>query len=247
MEQYSLERTVPFPECDLKNLWKLSGILRQMQEIGALHLEALQMGFQKLWDEGYVFLLSKILLRIERRPAGGEELRVVTWPRPPKGAQFLRDISFYSRDGREILRAQTAWMLADPHSHRICRPSEYPYRIPYADMPYTDEAARMKCRAPEALRPVGEREVRYSDLDTNGHVNNAVYGDILCDFLPFEEISSRELAVFKIHYAREARWGDRIRLFLGENGSEGRYLLGESGGEKCFEAEVEYRPESAKE
>ncbi|MDD2955549.1 MAG: thioesterase [Oscillospiraceae bacterium] len=242
MEGFERKIIVPMPECDIKNRWKLSCIMRQMQEVGAQHLEALDMGFQKLWDEGFVFLLSKILLEIRRRPVGGERLRVVTQPRPPKGAQFLRDICFYDQNGEEIICAGTAWMLADPVSRTIRRPAEYPYVIPYAQEPYSDAAAKLKCRAPETLEPLGSREVRYSDLDTNGHVNNAVYGDIVCDHLPMEEIRRREIARFKIHYAREARSGDILELFGGALTADSRYQLGKRGEEKCFEAEVEYGP-----
>lgn len=241
MERYSIEVRVPVSECDIKNRWKFSCILRRMQEISSLHLEAVNAGYQELWEEGYVFLLSKILLRAARRPLAGEKLRIVTWPIPPKGAQFLRNVSFYDEAGCEIIYSQSAWILADPHSHRVYRPVEYPYRIPYEDGPFTAEAAGLRWKAPEGLEAAGERAVRYSDLDNNGHMNNAVYGDIICDFLPFEELSSREISVLKIRYVHEARHGDRLAVFSGKKeDTGGRYLMGERCGEKCFEAEVEY-------
>ena len=56
------------------------------------------------------------------------------------------------------------------------------------------------------------RQVKYSDLDSNSHVNNAVYADIVCDTLPLDWLVEREIKKFGIMYQKEALAGQVIEL-----------------------------------
>jgi acyl-ACP thioesterase len=88
----------------------------------------------------------------------------------------------------------------------------------------------------EELCEFGERRIVYSDLDYNMHMNNTKYADMLCDFIPLEEVS--RLRGMSLTYLHEARFGDTIRL-LGQKSDEG-YLFRtvNEEGTSCIEAQV---------
>ena len=61
------------------------------------------------------------------------------------------------------------------------------------------------------------RIVRYSDIDINGHVNNARYVEWVCDLLGEKYFSAHTARGLDINYVGEARMGEDIRLELSEN------------------------------
>ncbi len=247
MEKTSFEKKIqlPYPECDIRNRIKLSNVMRHIQEVSGEHLEALGLHHTLLWEEGFVYLLTRVELHIARLPSALEEMRVVTWPRPCKGAQSMRDVSFYDAAGRELIAARTAWVLADPHTHRLHRPSELPHEIPIGPAPEGYRPpVQDRVRRPEGLEPAGWREVRYSDIDCNLHMNNAVYSDIVCDFLPFDLLQGREIAEYRIHFIKEAALGDRLAVYCAPLPSvENTWYAGADrpDGSACFEAVIRFQ------
>lgn len=221
-------------ECDFHGRMCLKAVLQHMQEISSAHLDALGLPYPLLREHRQVFLLSKIRLEMTRRPAAAEYFALETLALAPVGAQFIRRNTFSDSEGRLLMRADSRWMLVDPDSHHILRPAEF-----IGDLRYTDGGAsslpRYRLQAPQAL-PVGEREVRFSDLDVNRHMNNAVYVDICEDFLPREAAIAGEPRSFYIHYRSEARLGDRLRVFRGEAGPGSYYFNAQKADGLCFEA-----------
>ena len=95
---------------------------------------------------------------------------------------------------------------------------------------------------PEQHELIGKRKIRYSDLDGNGHVYNAVYGDIVSDFLP-EELIQRQIVGFQINYQTEAVLGEELDLFLASDPMDENswYIEGRNAaGGNCFLSRVEF-------
>ena len=69
--RYAKEIRVPYPECDIHNHWKLSYIMRAVQQIASDQLDDLGMTFAKLYSEGYVFLLSREYLEFHQGITAG--------------------------------------------------------------------------------------------------------------------------------------------------------------------------------
>ena len=87
----------------------------------------------------------------------------------------------------------------------------------------------------EGLEELGTRQVVWSDLDGNGHVFSANYGDIIWDYLPrdLQELTPRE---FYINYSHEATFGEELRL-VGFRNPDGSYLMeGVGPHAACFTA-----------
>ena len=226
-------------ECDLRDRMKLSWLMRRQQQGGEEQLLSLGMGYQKLFDEGMVFLISKIVGEIIQMPRYQQEIAVMTCPLPPRSATFLRETRVEDRStGRLLSRMVTAWMLVNPVDRRILRPSAFPYQMVMGE--FTDDPSIFRFRAPQG-EPVGGRTVGYSDLDINGHVNNAVYGDIAEDFLPLEVVQQQELAGFAFHYQNEALAGDRLTICRAQPQEQEWFVTGDGPQQRCFEARRTFR------
>ena len=66
-----------------------------------------------------------------------------------------------------------------------------------------------------------------------------VYGDLVCDVLPFEELVNRGIREFRIVFRHEARYGEELGLQLFHDREEDCwYVTGHRADGPCFEAQV---------
>ena len=227
---YSKQIKVQLSECDLKGRLRLSCLMRQMQQVGEDQLEQLGIGYRKTLEEhSMVFLLARIALQIERMPRGGETITLTTRPLEAVKAQFFRETVVRDAEGNLLLTAWSAWLLFDPATRRVLRPSRFPYALDCGPAP---DQGVFDFQPPQGI-PVGKRVVRFSDVDVNRHLTNSVYSDIAYDCLPWQVAEEGELAGVCIHFQSEARPGETIDLFTVQEGNT-HYIYGTIEGRACF-------------
>lgn len=235
IRQYENHWRVATFEVDAQSEMKLSTMLRICQETSEKHLAALGVGYEKLKEDGMVFLITKSESTIKRMPAHTEELRVVTKPQGVRGAEFYRDYEFFVGE-ESIAYVMQCSVAANTQTHRILHPRKFAaYGLDASANGVTDHVlSRIKI---EGLTFLGERVIRYSDLDYNGHLNNAIYGDIFYDFAP-GGIMGKKLTRVQINFVNESLLGEVIRIFGAEK--DGQVLLyGENSRGRAFEASAE--------
>lgn len=224
---------------------KYSMILRLLQEAAGRHLEELGLSYLVLREQhGMVFLLVEAAVCIHRLPAYGETVQAETWFCGVEGVKFGRGL--YIRSGDELcIELGSHWVLVDPETHRILRPSKFPVpagrqATPDGPMPVPLEKQRPGLLFGKEGEPVpgvcraGKRIVRYSDLDSNGHVNNAVYVDMLCDFFP-DGFAGHAFSSFKIDFLGEAKEQDIIGIRARRQGNT-VFFEGQVESHPCFVA-----------
>ncbi|MEG0615526.1 MAG: thioesterase, partial [Oscillospiraceae bacterium] len=81
---------LPFYDCDYVKRAKISTILKITAQIAGKDYTDRGLGHRFLWDEGYVFLLSRISIHIHRYPVEPEKLVTSTWESGRSGAMFMR-------------------------------------------------------------------------------------------------------------------------------------------------------------
>lgn len=227
-------------ECDQKGKIKLSYILRHMQEISGEHLEEIGLPYMELYRQGQVFLLSKMDLTVSRRPEMEEVVTFYTSPKQPIGAQYIRCNDVVDAKGEIILHADTSWLLVDPESRRILRPKDFVGQLPLNETFDKKKLQDMKIPMVSVCEEAGEREIRYSDLDVNRHMNNAAYADVIFDYLPDEVSENQEPSFLRIHFQNEALLHERLRIFRAQMEDQSWYLSAEKQSGKCFEAWIKF-------
>lgn len=221
VKEYTRTVRVATYEVGAQCILRLSVLLRMCQDVSEQNLALLGLGYEKMCADGFVFLLITNRAKIRRMPVHNEEVTIKTHPRGISGAQFYRDFEIYSGEEKIIDVMQTS-ILADINTHKILRPKQFlEYGIFSGEK--IPEAERIpKIVVPEDLPLVGERTVRYSDLDYNMHLNNTVYCDIITDFLPGGAIG-RQYSEIQINYVTESTLGDTLKIYAGER--DGRILM----------------------
>ena len=211
-DMYSRQEQVTFWECDKFMRMRPAAVLSKIALFGGYHYDALGYPRERLMEAGFVFLLSRIAVKFHRLPRSGEVLTIHTWENGAKGAQVQRVFEMLDDTGALCISAKSDWILADPNTHKMLRPSAFTLRALGSCPKEIDCPEPKKIVLPkEGLTDLGTRTVVWSDLDGNGHLFSGNYGDIVWDYLP-EELQSLPCAEFAINYSREAMLGDEITL-----------------------------------
>lgn len=213
-----------------------SQLLVYMQETSNHHVASFGTSLDTLRDTKHLgFILSKLRMEIHRPLSAFEEIRVETWTNPARG--FSSGRCFRILCGDEVIaEADSVWALVNTENGQLCKPEESGYA-------FEDEAPltlslppRVRIPADLSLTPVAERPIVYSDLDYNMHMNNTRYPDMLCDYLPLDEVA--RVRGFCLSYLREAAFGDTLTILRAESGDVRYFRTLNRAGDVCLEATI---------
>lgn len=216
-------------------LLRPSNQLKLQQEVGELHFGEGGLGFAELYRHGLAFVLTRLNSVIHCAPVLAEPVIVETWHRDNRGVQFFRCYRFLDQSGNVLIESVSAFALVDVETHKLLRPSRFDeFGVPCQPDRSCGCPDPVKWHAPGQLSPAGEFLVGWSQTDWNHHLNNTVYADLLCDYLP-GGMDGRRITSFSIQYAAEAREGDRLNLYHGEQDGH-LFVTGTHTRGTCFEA-----------
>ena len=236
---YYKDVEIRFCDCDKLKRARIQTALKIMADIAGVAYAARGYTHAWLWEHRSVFLVTRAAVRIRRMPVADETVTVETWETGIKGVQYYRDFGFYDSKGNKIVEGQTAWVVVDPVSHEIQRPSAFPGRFEPIPGRVADTLPPARLKPEGKYAGQGMRTIVYSDIDGNNHTYNAVYAGIACDFLP-GELLEKPLTDFRINFKQEAMLGEtlQIKTQLAENYAA---VLGELPSAISFEAEFYFR------
>lgn len=238
---YSYRHTVLIDSRDVdgRGHCKASALLGHLQEAATQAAEQGGFGRKILMERHNGFwMVTRMWYRLERPLKWEEELTIHTWHRGGRGAICYRDYDLWVGD--ELLgEGVAAWVLADRDSHKLLRLGDMKELEGIDGGELCKSITLSKLRCPEELCPLEQRQMRYSDTDINGHVNNTRYADFVCDALGMDAAEENTfLSSMQIGYVAECHPGEVLLMEGGElNG--GRYVRGlDESGKSRFEANV---------
>ncbi|MDR0554107.1 MAG: acyl-ACP thioesterase [Treponema sp.] len=180
------------------------------QEAAISHAENLGVGREVMARLGRLWVLSRISVFMERRPRWGETVTVRSWPRGWEKLLAIRDYDIQDVSGRSVIRGRGSWVIMDIERRRPLRPQTVMDTLPLNEgqdaLP--DGGGGLEIRG--NLHQVGERKALYSDIDYNGHVNNARYIQWIQDITEPETLERADKIRLDINYLSEVKPGETI-------------------------------------
>lgn len=181
-------------------------------------------GFDDVWyaAAGARWLVRRTTFALARPARADDELRVRTWVEDFRRVRSRRRYEVHTGDA-PALTAVTDWVFVDTATGRPRRvPEEMETRF---GMAVDAGAPRTPWRAPDPPAEPGRSsyQVRWAELDSLGHMNNAAYLDLLVqgtlDVLgglgwPIERLAEGGVAPYvssgDVEYLDEVRYGDQL-------------------------------------
>ena len=193
-----------------------------MQEAAGEDADRRGGGMDALFAKGLAWVLLWQRLDIVRRPAAGEQLRIVTMPGKGRLGLYPRRFELWSGDER-IGAARSVWAIINAETRSMAALS---------DAPLSGETERQSLRMDSIPAPDGGESFRFAPaaeyIDRNGHMNNAEYLAALAEYLP--ENSGFGLSIL---YHREIMPGDEVTVHW-QDTDGARLFQGTVGDEECF-------------
>lgn len=199
-------------EVDFRRQASVETVCRFFLEAAWNHAEALGFGFRHLAGQGKVWVLSRLLVEVDKYPRWGETVTVRTWPKPSKSVFAMRDFQLSASSGEVMGCGSSAWLVLDAQTRRPQRPERVLAHL--AVVP----TGRATQRDPEKLPELhaGHRlpsfPVLYSDLDVNNHVNSGRYVRWMLDSYPAEFHAYHSVSRLEVNYLGETHGGERLFL-----------------------------------
>ena len=189
---------------------KPSMLLFYVQEVSGIHASTLGAGYDTLMAKNLFWAILRTRVQITRLPMSGETIRVETWPMPTSRVAYPRSVVAYDEAGQEIFRAISLWCLMDTQNRSMVLPGKSGVIV--EGTLRGNELAVPGSLAVKALSNSGSRQVLFSDLDRNGHMNNTRYMEWCSDLLPSGFHQSHEPRDFTVCYHAEALEGENLEL-----------------------------------
>lgn len=189
---------------------KPSVLLYLAQEAACGHCDQLALDWDTLAQKDLFWAIIRHRVQITRLPTEGETITVETWPLPTTRSAFPRATVGYDEEGKELFRTMALWVLMNTKTRTMVLPGKS--GIGLEGLLRGTELATPSSILPKNWENHFFRQVRYSELDRNGHMNNTRYLDWVCDLLPSEFHREHPLREFTVCYLSEATEGQEIDL-----------------------------------
>ncbi len=180
-ETFHFSTTVAYGDVDRHECVHLAGIFKFLQEAAIRHANAFDTGTHAIRTRGEAWVLNRVAVGINAYPRYEDPLRIETWSRGISGFRGYREYRVYVRD-RPMISASSLWIYVNVTERAPVRvPLEIAEKFPpTGEAAYKADIERLKVEVPELARSLlYQGALRYSDVDSMGHVNNAAYLDLI--------------------------------------------------------------------
>lgn len=210
---FEMEYRVGSRDIDMFQQCRPSAVLGFLQEAAtraslALHIS----GPEALEKYNALWMVTRNWVEMEKPVRWNDLLTIRTWHRGAGGASSYRDFDIL-RDGEVIGQGVSLWVLVDAAEHKLMKMKGL------AEFQSTDGGELNKpiklhrARMPEQFDGRSLREMRYSDTDINGHINNIHYADFACDAIHLERYGEGKFVrTFQLDYITECMAGETVSI-----------------------------------
>ncbi len=194
---------------------RISNLMKYFQKLACDDLDNSELSYNNLCKLNIAFVITRFKMKIYEDIKLYDNIEITTHARGMSGASFIRDF-IVKVNGEKRAYASSEWVLFDLNKRTILRPSAISQlgTIPTSDEEFQElQTTRRKISNTSPLR-TNVREVRYSNLDMNNHLNNTFYADYIFDLVSPEIRTTDKNMFLQIDYKTEARLGDKLSVDL---------------------------------
>lgn len=209
------------------------------QDAATSHCAQLGLDWDSMAAKGMFWAVTRTKVEINRLPRHGETVTVETWPMTTTRVAYPRAMAMYDEAGELLLQTVSLWVLMDIEKRSMILPGKSGLEFFGADL-------GTELKPPTGLplfQPEHQscRTVAYSDLDINGHLNNARYLDWVDDLTDSEFHRTHSLKQMVVCYISEAREGQKLDQEWLWNGEENTLQVQlRRDGDRVFSAKLTY-------
>lgn len=224
--------------------WRLkpASFMDMAQEAANLHATILGFGYDDLISSRTAWVLSRMHIEFPDTPVWRDDITLTTWHKGLNRLFFLRDFVMTDAEGREKVKATTSWLVLNLDTRRLVRdPKLLDEGTICSENALDTPADKVQMPKDAEAKAVMEHIVAYSDVDMNGHTNNAMYMHWAMDTADYAVASERAVKSVTINFNHETKAGDTVTLYRADVEAEDGlhvFVEGKVGEQSAFCAEI---------
>lgn len=247
-DKYSKKYEVNYYDVDYKLQCKLSTIVNFLCDIGNSHSEYAGDTIEKLVHDNMIWVFYKYDIKINKYPKYRETVTVTTEAKAFNKFYAHRGYTITNEKGEVLVEALALFFLIDIKRRR-------PIRIPEEKMRVfgAEDVNKVKIDM-DAIRDIkGEEnkksfDIRYSDIDSNGHVNNEKYMEWAIESVPEEIFKNFAVKRIKVDFEKETTYGHEVNIFseiehISDDEYNSTHLIKDEEGKELTKLEIEWKRE----
>lgn len=226
--------------------WRLkpSAFMDIAQEAANLHATELGFGYDDMIRTRTAWVLSRMHIIFHKTPLWRDEVVFHTWHKGLERLFYLRDFLMQDQNGDKLVSATTSWLVLNLDTRRLVRDPD----LMDENTRCHDNAVESPCdkvQMPKDLQSehVHDHVVAYSDVDMNGHTNNAVYVLWAMNMIDYQTAVERPVRELRINFNHETLPGDVVSLYKAVRESDESiiyYVEGKVNGTSAFCVEITF-------
>lgn len=206
------EYEVHYYEVDYKKRALITSIMNYFDDVAIKQSEEGNVGLDYMAENKIAWVLYKWDINIYKYPLHGEKIKVRTNPRCFRRFYAYRTFDIMNENGEILVEASSVWFLIDVEKRKpkkIGEDMRQAFGISEDDV----DILEIPKISPIINKNVEKTfNVRYSDIDTNGHVNNVKYVSWAIETVPLEVVKNYLLRNINITYEKETTYGETIKV-----------------------------------
>ncbi|MFD3155398.1 acyl-[acyl-carrier-protein] thioesterase [Haloimpatiens sp. FM7330] len=203
---------IHYYEIDYKNRVLITNLMNYFSDIAIQQIQDINMGLDFLKEKKIAWVLYKWDIKIHRYPLYNEKIKVRTWAYGLKKFYAYRKYEIVDSNGEIIAEADSIWLLINIEKRKPIRIPDFMYDAFNISKVEQKSLKISKIKKLDRIDTEARFNVRYSDIDTNKHVNNVKYVAWAIETVPKDIVLKYELKRVKVKYVKEVEYGVVVKV-----------------------------------
>lgn len=210
-DRYSKDYQINIYDVDSNRKCKFSTIINYLWDVVMSQIEELGETNNGLIND-CAWILLKYDIKIHEYPKYKDVINVENKVVGVKKFYGVRDYIIRNKEGKILVEGTAIALLVNMKKRRPMRLLPEQYELYGITDDIEEDISLDGIIEPEENQYEREYLVRFSDIDSNNHVNNLKYMEMAMDTLPIEILEKNELSRLKIVFKKETVYGDTIKV-----------------------------------
>ena len=220
MKRYTKDHTIKVYEVTCFGDLKLLGLFNILQEVASEHADLLGIGYQACCQAGVAWVAASYRVHIHHLPQMGEQIFIETWIADCLSVTSQRCYRIKDKQGQVLIEGLTNWALIDMETLRpvgISKKLDVNMdEIDGEKLVFSDEKIRLDFGG--TVDTESHFLSRFDEMDTNFHINNAIYPTWAAESLPANWQEKKVPEEIKIHFKNPTKAFEKIDILTSING-----------------------------
>lgn len=211
VSSYEEKHHVNYYECNSNEEVNLSMVLELINVASQNHGATLNQTNKAVQKIGVTWVVVQYYMEIKRLPKVKEDIILKT--ESTSYNKYFANRKFWIKDNNrnDLVTIDSLWVTMDMNTRKMVKiPKEIVLPFRGEEVKRIPKLPRIEKRQESLDEFQKDYHIRFSDIDWNGHVNNANYLDWMVDVLPFSTLKDYKPTKVNIKFEDEVKYGKDI-------------------------------------